>query len=127
MERREFVRLPKNYRVSMRKLAFPLSGQKKIELDCVDISCGGMRVQSFARVEEDQKLHVEISIPRLNKFHPGYFKVFESATSQKLKAVAKVAWVRNLDFEARYEVGIKFLDVDEDDWKALYHVLLDNL
>jgi len=111
----------------MRKLAFPLSGQRRIELDCVDISCGGMRIQSTARLEDGQKLQVEISIPRLNKFHPGYFKVFESATSQTLKAVAEVAWVRNLDSSVRYEAGIRFLDVDEDDWKALYRILLDNL
>jgi len=126
MDRREYVRLPKNYGVSLKKLAFPLSRQKEFTLECVDISCGGMRIQSPARLEAGQVLQVEVSIPRLNKYHPSYLKVFESDLSQSLQAVAEVAWVREIVSGMRYEAGIKFVNVDEDDWKALHGLLLRN-
>mgnify|MGYP003869276381 CR=1 FL=1 len=118
------MRLPKSYGVSLKKLAFPLSKQKELALECVDISCGGMRIQSPVRLEASQVLQVEVSIPRLNKYHPSYLKVFESDLSQSLQAVAEVAWVREVVAGVRYEAGIKFVNVDEDDWKALHGLLL---
>ncbi|MFP4167820.1 MAG: PilZ domain-containing protein [Desulfonatronovibrionaceae bacterium] len=127
MERREYVRLPKTYRVSLKKLAFPLSRQKELSLECVDISCGGMRIQSPVRLETGQLLQLEVGIPRLNKFHPGYFKVFESDLSQSLQAVAEVAWVREVVSGVRFEAGIRFVNVDGDDWKALYRLIADNM
>ena len=118
------MRLPKNYRVSLKKLAFPLSKQKELALECVDISCGGMRIESPVRLEAGLVLQVEVSIPRLNKYHPSYLKVFESDLTQSLQAVAEVAWVQDIISGVRYEAGIKFVNVDEDDWKALHGLLL---
>ncbi len=127
LERRGSARLPKEYHVSVRKLDFPLSGQEEIALKSVDISTGGLRIQSPVKLESSQMLQVGITMPRLNKYHPSYFKVFESDVSQILHAVAEVAWVKEV-FSARlYEIGIKFLDVDESDWRALRGLLGENL
>ncbi|NCC24563.1 MAG: PilZ domain-containing protein [Deltaproteobacteria bacterium] len=118
-ERRQHDRLPKSYTVEVREFIFPISRQPKVTMTCVDISSGGLAVLSPKRFEPGEKLQVKISIPRLNKYHSGFFKVFESDVGQYLQAVAQVAWtVEKVPFTS-YSMGLEFLDVYEDDWKAL--------
>lgn len=122
-ERRKFMRLPKNYRVEIRELAFPLNQQKWLPLECVDISAGGLRLTTPRKFSSGQRLQVKIYIPGLNKFHPSFFKVFESDVGQSLEAVAEVAWVKEILPLAKYELGLRFVDVYEDDWRALHNMI----
>ncbi|WP_457572581.1 PilZ domain-containing protein [Desulfovulcanus sp.] len=122
-ERRKFMRLPKNYRVEIRELTFPLNQQKWLLLECADISAGGLRISCPQRFSAGQKLQIKIYIPRLNKFHPSFFKVFESDVGQYLEAVAEVAWVKEILPFTRYELGLRFVDVYEDDWQALHNMI----
>ena len=122
-ERRKFMRLPKNYRVEIRELAFPLNQQKWLALECVDISAGGLRLTTPRKFSSGQRLQVKIYIPGLNKFHPSFFKVFESDVGQSLEAVAEVAWVKEILPLAKYELGLRFVDVYEDDWRALHNMI----
>ena len=122
-ERREHTRLPKSYRVELREFKFPISAQKSVALSCVDISSGGLAVDSPRKFVFDEMVQVKIYIPRLNKYHPGYFKVFESDVDQFLQAVAKVAWVKEIVPFSKYQLGLEFVDVYEDDWKALQSMI----
>ena len=121
-ERRRFTRLPKNYKVEIRELTFPLN-KDWLSLKCVDISAGGLRLVTSCKFSPGQRLQVKIYIPRLNKFHPSFFKVFEDDVSQTLEAVAEVAWVKEILPLARYELGLRFVDVYEDDWLALHNMI----
>ncbi len=118
-DKRKDFRLPKNFRVEIREFRFPLARQKSMEVRCGDISAGGMLVQSPQRFEVGTKLQVKIFIPSLNKYHPSYFKVFESDAGQHLQAIAEVVREDTVVPLTRYDLGIKFLDVDYDDWNAL--------
>ncbi len=118
-DKRKDFRLPKNFRVEIREFRFPLARQKSMEVSCGDISAGGMLVQSPQRFEVGTKLQVKIFIPSLNKYHPGFFKVFESDAGQHLQAIAEVVREEMIVPLTRYDLGIKFLDVDYDDWNAL--------
>ena len=121
-ERRKFTRLPKTYKVEIRELTFPLN-KDWLPLKCVDISAGGLRLVTSCKFSPGQRLQVKIYIPGLNKFHPGFFKVFEDDVSQTLEAVAEVAWVKEILPLARYELGLRFVDVYEDDWRALHNMI----
>jgi hypothetical protein len=137
-ERRKFTRLPKNYKVEIRELTFPLN-KDWLSLKCVDISAGGLRLVTSCKFSPGQRLQVKIYIPGLNKFHPGFFKVFEDDVSQTLQAVAEVAWVKEIFFSGKsiladndypatdgctwYELGLRFVDVYEDDWRALHNMI----
>ena len=118
-EKRRHARLPKNYRVELCEFIFPITRQPRIEVSCVDIGVGGLAVECPRRFELKSKLQVKVFIPRLNKYHPGFFKVFESDVRQHLQAVAQVAWVVEKTAFSRYAMGLEFLDVYEDDWQAL--------
>jgi c-di-GMP-binding flagellar brake protein YcgR len=111
--------LPKNFRVEIREFRFPLARQPKFEVKCLDISAGGMSFECRRKYEEQTKLQVKIFIPSFNKYHPGYFKVFESDAGQFLQAIAEVVHVKDIVPLTTYALGIKFLDVDYDDWQAL--------
>ncbi len=124
-ERREFTRLPKSFRVEIRKLAFPLHAHPAQIVESVDISSGGLRVTARGSFEPGDKVQVRIFIASLNKFHPGFLKVFESDVDQSLQAIGEVVRVDRSAGGAM--LGIKFVNVDQDDWKALHLKLQSEL
>jgi len=124
-ERREYTRLPRSFRVEIQKLAFPLHAHAAQVVQCVDISAGGLRLKCRDGFELGDKVQVRVFIPSLNKYHPGFMKVFESDTDQSLQAIGEVV---RLDRGAGvWTLGIRFVDVDQDDWKALYLKLQSEL
>ncbi|HDQ41091.1 MAG TPA: PilZ domain-containing protein [Desulfonatronum sp.] len=126
-EKRDHQRLRKPFQVEIRQFAFPVQKQPVIEVHSVDISGGGLLVHCSRKFTVGDKLHVTIYIPSLNKFHPGFFKVFESDLGQSLTAVAEVARIQEAVPQHDYALGLRFLDVYEDDWKALENMILKEL
>ncbi len=126
-EKRDHQRLCKPYRVEIREFTFPMQRQPSIEVHSADISGGGLLVHCSRRFLVGDKLQVTIDIPSLNKFHPGFFKVFESDVGQSLTAVAEVIWIQEVAPLRDYAIGLKFLDIYEDDWKALENMILKEL
>jgi c-di-GMP-binding flagellar brake protein YcgR len=118
-DKRKECRLEKTLRVQIKEFRFPLAKQPTIEVNCEDISAGGLAVECRRKFVEGDKLQVRVYIPSFNKYHPGFFKVFESDAGQYLQAIAEVVRVRELVPFTSYELGVKFLDVDHDDWNAL--------
>lgn len=126
-ERRQHSRLPKPYRLELAEFAFPLDSQKKYEASCEDVSAGGLAVTVPHRFEVGSKVLVRLYMSRLNKFHPGFFKVFESDVDQSLQAVAEVVRMEEVSPLQSYRLGLSFTDVYEDDWRALHGLILDEL
>ncbi|BBD07213.1 PilZ domain-containing protein [Desulfovibrio ferrophilus] len=123
-EQRRDLRLPKNFRVEIKEFKFPLARQPKFEVTCADISAGGMKVECRKKFEAGTKLQVKIFIPSFNKYHPGFFKVFESDSGQFLQAIAEVVRADDVVPLTSYAMGVKFLDVDQDDWTALRNFIM---
>jgi c-di-GMP-binding flagellar brake protein YcgR len=121
-DRRQYVRLAKPFRVNLRKFEFPFVDRDTVEASCRNISVGGMLLESPLGFGTGSVIQTSIRIPGLNKFHPGFFKVFENDLEQNLVAVAQV--VRSVDLGALHELGLKFVDVYEDDWRALHAMIM---
>ncbi|ABB37004.1 type IV pilus assembly PilZ [Oleidesulfovibrio alaskensis G20] len=116
-EKRRFTRLPKGFSIEASILQFPFSSQRRVTSNCADIGGGGVSFESPARFEPGDKLQLKVHIPTLNKYSPGFFKVYENDAEQYLQAIGEVAWVdRN---GAGYTTGVKFIDIDPDVCKAL--------
>jgi len=126
-EKRAHVRLSKPFAVSIKPFVFPLQRQSATQVHSVDISEGGLLVHCAKRFQVGDKLQVTIFIPSLNKFHPGFFKVFESDVGQSLTAVAEVVRIQEIATLRDYATGLKFLDIYEDDWQALRMLILREL
>lgn len=118
-DKRKDSRLGKHFRVEAREFRFPLAKQPSFEVRCADISAGGLLLECRRKFKEGDKLQLKIFIPSLNKYHPGFFKVFESDAGQYLQVIAEVARVDEILPLTSYHLGIRFLDIDHDDWNAL--------
>ncbi len=110
--------------MEVQELAFPLNSQEKIEVESADISTGGVKIVCNHLFSVGDKVRVKVYIPSFNKLHSGFLKAFESDLGQYLQAVAQVAWTSEVIPRIRYETGMKFLDVYEDDWHALRKLIL---
>ncbi len=115
--KREYLRLPRPYRVQARELVFPIAKDPLIDAESRDISKGGLCVESEASLPVGTRLHVTVHIPLLNKFHSGFFKVYENDAEQYFQAVADVSWSRPSG--GRYLLGLAFVNADEEIAKAL--------
>ena len=124
-DRREFQRLNKELGVEVRKFEYPLKSQRIIKTKCLNISPGGLLLDIPRRLNVGDKVQLTLYVPGLNKYHPSFFKVFESSVNQSLVAVGEVVRVEVTG--GSYKVGIKFLNIYEDDWKALYNFLMREL
>ncbi len=121
-ERRQYDRLNKELRVEVKKFVYPLKNQRVIKTKCLNISPGGILLDIGERFELGEKLQLTLYVPGLNRFHPSFFKVFESSLNESLVAVAEVVRVELRG--GSYKVGVKFLNIYDDDWKALYNLLM---
>lgn len=126
-ERRKHSRLPKPYRLELAEFAFPLNQQPRIQATCEDVSAGGLAVVTSRKFDMGEKVQLRLYMARLNKFHPGFFKVFESDVDQSLQAVAEVVRVDEKIPLTRYVIGLRFTDVYEDDWRALHGLIQDEI
>jgi len=124
-DRREFKRLNKELRVEVRKFVYPVKSQRVIKTRCLNISPGGILLDMPEKFNVGDKVQLTLYVPGLNRYHPSFFKVFESSLNQSLVAVAEVVRIELKG--GSYKVGIKFLNIYEDDWKALYNLLMREL
>jgi len=116
-EQRVYQRLPKTYDVEVIKLDFPMP-KEGLKTRCCDISTGGVCVESGEiPFELGDACQLKIHIPLLNKFSPGFFKVYENDADQFFIALAQVAWIKPLS--GQFLVGFKFVNVHADQQKAL--------
>lgn len=115
--KRQYLRLPRPYRVQARELVFPIAKDPLIDVTCNDISKGGLCVESDSPLPVGARLHVSVHIPLLNKFSSRFFRVYENDAEQYFQAIADVAWVQSRD--GAYLLGLQFVNADEELCKAL--------
>ena len=121
--KREYLRLPRPYRVQARELVFPIAKDPLIDTESKDISRGGLCVESDSALPVGTRLHVTVHVPLLNKFHSGFFKVYENDAEQYFQAVADVSWSRPSG--GRYLLGLSFVNADEEITKAVNKLVQD--
>lgn len=122
-ENRQCLRLPRPYRVQARELVFPIAKDPLIDVECNDISKGGLCVESKSPLPVGTRLHINVHIPLLNKFSSGFFKVYENDADQYFQAIADVAWVRANG--GSHLMGLCFVNADADLCKALGKLVED--
>lgn len=121
--KREYLRLPRPYRVQARELVFPIAKDPLIDTESRDISKGGLCVEADAALPIGTRLHVTVHIPLLNKFHNGFFKVYENDAEQYFQAVADISWSRPIG--GKYLLGLAFVNADEEIAEAVNKLVQD--
>lgn len=69
-----------------------------------DISMGGVRIMTDARLERGDRVRLDVTLSRSRK---------------RIRAVAEVRWVRELYDREVFDVGLQFAELDPDDEFAL--------
>lgn len=116
-EKRAYQRLPKTYPVEVIKLDFPMP-KDGVKTRCCDISSGGVCLETpAAPFAVGDPCQLKILIPLLNKFTPGFFKVYENDAEQYFIALAEVSWIKPVS--GQYLAGFKFVNVHPDQQEAL--------
>ncbi len=121
--KRQYMRLPRPYRVQARELVFPIAKDPLIDTECQDIGKGGLCVEAHDPLPEGTRLDVSVHIPLLNKFSSNFFRIFENDAEQYFRAIADVVWVRPID--GKYLLGLNFINADEESSKALNKLVED--
>lgn len=104
-DRRRYLRLEK-------PISYRTADQPEAEGgSTLDISPGGMRIHTNDSYERGDRVELELLV---GDPEPRWFRV-----------IAKVAWTLRLDVgsSARYEVGLRFIDLPEEDRRFLEKVL----
>lgn len=115
--KRQYLRLPRPYRVQARELVFPIAKDPLLDVACTDISKGGLCVEAQTALPVGTRLHINVHIPLLNKFSSSFFKVYENDAEQYFQAIADVAWVKPSG--GAFLMGLRFINADEDLCHAL--------
>lgn len=94
-EKREFARIYKQAAISYSLLPSH-KAQRKIT---ADLSAGGLRFISDFFLPLHSSVKLEINLPQAQK---------------PINAIAEVMWIKSVFGDERYEVGVKFLQIDND-------------
>lgn len=121
---REFPRLPKEVKVELKELTYPLPTGPGEVVRSKDISPAGICCISGALFEPGTLLTANIHLIGWQRHRKGLaVRLDDSALVRPLSVVAEVVWSREAGEGRGYEIGIKFRDVAPDDYQAILKAL----
>lgn len=116
-EKRQYRRIPIGATVSLQELSFQKEGEAARTV-YKDVSVGGLLVSSDKPLPLGTLLKLEIKVPGWGK-HQNRFGPPGEGDLRPLVAVGEVVRLEQMDDDAGYELGVKFLNVYPDDLAAL--------
>ena len=119
-ETREFRRIPKEVKVDVIKLEYPMVARDGTSVMSVNIAQNGICFLSEKEYVQGDILNLKISLNGLRRYIKSIHALMdESHSKAPLSVVAKVVWIKPAMETEMYEVGASFENVDTDEYKAL--------
>ena len=119
-ENRKFPRIPKEVSININKLTYPLQegpGESGIGKNMGE---NGICFSTSTYYELKTILSLEIKLTGWLHHKKTVSSILDhSKATAPLTAIAGVVWSKKLIDRSGYEVGVKFIDIYEDDYKAL--------
>jgi len=120
---REFPRLPKEVSVEVGELSYPLSASTQEVAISKDISPRGVRFRCTSSYQAGTILTVKVNLLGWQRHKKNLAVILDdSEIGRPLSALAEVVWCRP-GADDDYEVGVKFVDISDDDYQALKKML----
>jgi hypothetical protein len=117
-EKREYYRLPYEFKVSFKPLEFPLGEHRKKSSKIKDVSGGGLLFESDDMYEIGTVLQLELEIEGWYRHRSSFFKSTKEKVSEPLTVIGEVIRVERFD-DNTYDIGVKFTNVYDDDHNSL--------
>ena len=119
-EKRKFPRIPKEVAVNIKKIAYPLPegpGESGVGRNMGE---NGICFSTTTSYEPKTMLSLEIKLTGWQHHKKNVSSILDhSKVKAPLTAIGEVVWSKKLMGRPGYEVGVKFVDIYEDDLKAL--------
>jgi hypothetical protein len=130
-EQRAYPRIPKEVPIEIQKVEYPLAdgaGEMGVGKDIAD---NGICFETRTEFEPETLLSLKISLPGWQHHKRNVTSILDdTAAAAPLTAIAEVVWSKKLSSGEGFNVGVKFLDVYEDDFNALkkyLKIIKDNI
>ncbi len=117
-DKREFLRLPQEFKLSYKPLEFPLGGHEKKETTVKDVSGGGILFESTTMFDIGSVLQLEVNLEGWYKHRSSFFKSTKEKIHEPLTVIGEVVRIEKLD-GGNFDIGVKFTNVYDDDHISL--------
>ncbi len=125
-EQRRYPRIPKDIAVEVQPLTYPPPKDPAETARSKDISRGGICFLSETPHEPGSVLNLKIDLKGLAGYKRPHSRLVDLSDAQPLTAIGEVAWCRPSAHDSSlYDVGIRFVNIYEDDERALVRYLKD--
>ncbi len=123
-DRRKFPRIPKEVSIEVNKLSYPLPKKAETKGLGKDVGGGGICFAVSNWYEPKTPLILKIHITGWQAHKKLFSRVIDStALEDPLTAIGEVVWCKKLSDDSGCEVGVKFSDIYEDDYKVFMKYL----
>lgn len=124
-EQRKYPRIPKEIKVDVQHLTYPLPKNSSATAQSKDISRAGLCFFSQTGFEPKTVLNLKINLQGLEGYKRPHSRLLDLSEARPLTVIGEVAWCRKAPDGINYEVGIHFVNIYEDDERALALYLKD--
>ena len=133
-KQRDFARIPGSIRIEISRITYPLPEGPEAGGLGKNIGGGGVCFSSFFSYQPGTVLNLKMHIKGWQNYKKNFSMIFDIAPKAPLSVIAEVVWstavparfkyerseYERSEYErSGYETGVKFLDIYEDDYKAL--------
>ncbi len=126
-DRRNFPRIVKEVKIEVSEISYPISKENGEEGTSKNIGRGGICFALPFPLSPGALLSLKIYLPAWQKYKKSFAQVLNVGhPSEPLSAIGEVVWCSPVTSGTDYEIGVKFVDIYEDDYKALARYL-DNM
>ncbi len=122
-DKRKFSRISRNIDIEVSKLTFPFTDAVTKKGASVDIGGNGIRFTTAEPFEPKTIINLKINIIGWEGFKKPFSKLVDITSEAYLRAVGEVVWCNENAEKDGYELGVKFTNIYEDDYKALMRYL----
>lgn len=122
-EQRTYPRIPKEALVTITKLEYPMPINAESTGVLKNIAGSGIRLTTASHYETGTRLSVNINLKGWRRHLKSVASIIDdtaaTVTTTPLTVVAEVVWSTPLPDGQNHEMGVKFLDIYEDEYNAL--------
>ena len=121
--KRNFVRISDRIQIEISRITYPLPERAEAKGLGKNIGGGGICFFSTSSYKPGALLNLKMHIKGWQNYKNFFSIIFDRTAKIPLSAIAEVVWCTNMLNKSGYEMGIKFLDIYEDDYQALLKYL----
>jgi len=125
-EQREFQRISMSVPIEVAILAYPLPKKTSTGSRIINIGDGGIAFVSKVAYIPGTPLSLKVHLRGWESYRTPFSMLVDLSAEEPFAAIAEVTWCRPSSPGKGYDVGVRFLNVDEADYKALMGYLEDH-